>query len=74
MSPSTKPQVSTTAFIDAAAFAADQASDTSLDSVHSEDCSAANAASPSSDSATEPINPKKRKHTLEDKDQKQRER
>ncbi|KAG2185554.1 hypothetical protein INT44_002347 [Umbelopsis vinacea] len=74
MSLLSKPQVSTTAFIDAATFAADQVSDASSDSVHSEDFSAANADSPSSDSPSEHINPKKRKHTLEDKDQKQRER
>jgi hypothetical protein len=74
MSLSTKPQLSATAFIDAASFAAGQASDASSDSVYSEDLSAANAASPSSDSPSEHINPKKRKHTLEDKDQKQRER
>lgn len=74
MSLTTKPELSAIAKQDAALLAVDENGLSSSDAVQGELQAAASPASSFSDASMESINPRKRKHSLEDKDQKQRER
>jgi len=75
MSPSTKPQLSAIATQDVPSLVVDKNEPILMDNAQNEPLSAASPASSVSDASVEQsLNPRKRKHTLEDKDQKQRER
>jgi hypothetical protein len=73
MSLTTKSELSAIAKQDAASLAVEQNGLSSSDAVKGE-LQAAASPSSFSDASMESINPRKRKHSLEDKDQKQRER